>query len=236
MNEKLHDLYYDPKSGFLSLSKFYQKVKAQGIQASYGDVKRFYDQQTVPQITKQVKRPTEFSNIYSPFPLSSVQLDIMVYDRYQIHKYRYVLGVIDDYSRYVIAKPMTNKELPTIMKTLKEIFKEFEDLTGKDHPDNINCDNEFNKKQFVDYFTEQGTKLWFSEPDQPHKNALIERWFRTVALLLQRYRQGINNFDWAKSLPEVVENYNTTYHRTIKSNTSRSNTRKKKKSNREKDS
>ena len=29
-------------------------------------------------------------------------------------------------------------------------------------------------------------------------------------------RSGIKNFDWAKALPDVIENYNNTYHRSIK--------------------
>jgi len=29
-------------------------------------------------------------------------------------------------------------------------------------------------------------------------------------------RSGIKNFDWAKVLPDVIENYNNTYHRSIK--------------------
>ena len=29
-------------------------------------------------------------------------------------------------------------------------------------------------------------------------------------------REGIKNFDWSKALPDVVDNYNSTYHRSIK--------------------
>ena len=29
-------------------------------------------------------------------------------------------------------------------------------------------------------------------------------------------REGIKNFDWVKALPDVVENYNDTYHKTLK--------------------
>ena len=97
------------------------------------------------------------------------------------------------------------------MKNLKDIFsKDF-----KGNPKNINCDNEFNKKEFIDYFTKQGAHLYFSQPDQPFKNSIIERVWRTLAMLLQRMRIETKNFDWAKSLPDAVENYNNTYHRTL---------------------
>ena len=37
------------------------------------------------------------------------------------------------------------------------------------YPENMNLDNQFNVPAFANFFTEQGTKLWFSQPEQPHK-------------------------------------------------------------------
>ena len=100
--------------------------------------------------------------------------------------------------------------MDTIMTKLKEIFDEF-----GEYPKNINCDQQFDKKEFIDFFTSKGTKLWFSEKNQPHKNSLIERFWRTLSLILQRARNAIKNFDWVKELPNVVDNYNNTWHRTL---------------------
>ena len=38
----------------------------------------------------------------------------------------------------------------------------------------------------------------------------------TLAKKLERIRTGIKNFDWAKALPDVIDNYNNTLHRSIK--------------------
>ena len=99
------------------------------------------------------------------------------------------------------------------MEKLKDIFDN--DFSGY-YPKNINCDNQFNVPEFTDFFTKKGTNLWFSQPEQPHKNVIIERFWRTLALLLQRMREGIKNFDWPKALLDVVDNYNDTYHKTLK--------------------
>ena len=174
--------------------------------------KKGLEQQKPYELTKQIKRPTEFSNVYADHLLQSVQLDIMVYDRFEFHHYKYVLGVIDVYSRYVTCRAMTNRRLDTIMENLKDMFDN--DFHG--YPENINCDNEFNKKEFVDFFTSKGTILYFSEPNQPHKNSVIERFWKTLALLLQRMREAHGGlFDWTKALPDAVENYNTSYHRIL---------------------
>ena len=120
--EKAKELYYNPKSGFLSIPKLWKKIKEAGINLSYNDLKKILEQQEAYQITKQVKKPKDFSNIVADHPLQSTQLDIMIYDRYQYHNYKYVIGVIDVYSRYVVARALTNMRMPMIMSSLKEIF------------------------------------------------------------------------------------------------------------------
>ena len=209
----------------LSLPKLWKKIKEANINLSYNDLKKILEHY---QITKQTHKPKEFSNVFAStttHPLQSTQLDIMVYDRYQYHNYKYVIGLIDVYSRFVVARPLTNMRMSTILSNLKEMCENLSQSGSKPkqagskkvkYPENMNLDNQFNVKPFVDFFTEQGTKLYFSQPSQPHKNALIERFWRTLALLLQRMRHGIKNFDWPKALPDAIENYNTTFHRSIK--------------------
>jgi hypothetical protein len=218
--EEVEDVYYNPRKGFLSLNKFYQRIKDEGIKISFNDLKKIIEQQTPYQLNRQVKKPKEFSTIYSPSPLSSTQADVMIYDRYQIHSYKYILGVIDVTSRYACCRALTNMRVSTLLSSFKDIFKEFSEALGSKkilYPHNINFDNQFGAKQIVEYFTKQGTKLWLSEPEQIHKNAIIERFFRTLALLFQRARTGTKNFDWPKALPDIIYNYNTTIHTTLKS-------------------
>src|SRR4051812_33777979 len=88
----LRDLYYDPEKGFVSADKLYKKaVKDQGFKGTLSDVKQYLAKQFVNQVTRTVKKPTKFNSIYSSRPGSNVQIDIMVYDRYEYHKYKYIL-------------------------------------------------------------------------------------------------------------------------------------------------
>ena len=108
----------------------------------------------------------------------------MIYDRYQIHNYKYVIGLIDVYSRFVIARALTNMKMSTILTNLKEMCEELSKASGSKkvkYPENMNLDNQFNIPAFTNFFTKQGTKLWFSQVDQPHKNAIIERFWRTLS-------------------------------------------------------
>jgi hypothetical protein len=55
------------------------------------------------------------------------------------------------------------------MEKIKEMF---ENDFGE-YPENINCENQFDVPEFRNFFTQNGANLYFSQPDQPHKNAVI---------------------------------------------------------------
>ena len=87
--EKLKEIYYNPKTGFLSLTKLWQIVK-EAIPVSYNDVKKILEQQKTYELTKQIVKPKEFSNVYADHLVQSTQLDIMIYDIFQFDNYKYV--------------------------------------------------------------------------------------------------------------------------------------------------
>jgi hypothetical protein len=59
-------------------------------------------------------------------------------------------------------------------------------------------------------------KTSFSEPYEVNKNAIVERFNKTLALNIQRIRLSTKNYDWPSYLKKVVDNYNNTYHDTTK--------------------
>ena len=190
MNQ-VKELFYDPEQGFVSLSKLWKKVKAQDIPVKYKDVKTFYESQSTNQINKQTKKPKVFRTILADGPRKNYQMDIIIYDRYEINKYKYILCVIDVYSRYAVSKAMTNRENDTILKNMKEIFDE---MGGS--PENINCDNEFNTSKIIEYFKDKKIIPHFSEPNEINKNAIVERFNRTITGLIQKYRVATGDKKW----------------------------------------
>lgn len=209
-NNKIKNMYYDTKNGFISFEKFYKKVKSNGIKISKRDVKEFYDSQQLNQIMKPIKKQKKFSSYIAYRPNHIFQMDIMVYDRYEYNKYKYILVVIDVYSRYLQARPMTNRKLETIIKNYKSIVKEIGPA------DYMQCDNEFNKADFIEVLADTNTKFRFSSPDEINKNPIVERVNGTIANYLQKIRIATKRYDWNKYLGDVIENYNSTYHSTIK--------------------
>ena len=209
-HEILKKHYYDIRSGFSSLDKFYRKLIKLGINVSREDVDNFLKKQEAFQLSKKITKPRAFNSIFASEPWESTQLDIMIYDRYEFHKYKYILNFIDVHSRFVVSKALTNRKIDNIINILEDIFKKYK------IPKNINLDNEFNNNLFNNFANKHNIKLHFSQPNELYKNAIVERFNYTLALLLQKIRQSTGRYDWYNWLDDAVENYNNTYHKTIK--------------------
>ena len=210
LQDKIYQFFYDPRQGLHSVDKLYKKLKILGINVNYNDLQDFINKQETNQINKFIEKPKEYNSIIGSYPLHSTQMDIMIYDRYEFHKYKYIFCFIDVYSRFAFAFPLTNRRIINIVTILKQLFEEI------GAPENINCDNEFNVTEIIKFADENGIKLHFSLPNEINKNAIVERFNRTLAELLQKYRVATKDYDWPKILPDIIYNYNNTYHKTIK--------------------
>ena len=162
------------------------------------------------ELIKEFRRPKYYNTIISPGVKNNYQMDIIVYNRFKWKKYKYILCVIDVYSRYASCKALTNVREDTILNAMKEIFDEM------GIPKNINMDNQFNTKKIKKYLADNGVNMFFSDPNEINKNAIVERFNRTLARKINEYRVIKGNYDWPSYLHGTVDLYNNTVHRTIK--------------------
>lgn len=204
----MESVWYDPAQGFHSVNRFHEKFP----RFPRKDVEAFIKAQPTWQLNKQPRRPSMFRSVIAPRPGHNFQVDILVYDRYKMNNYKYILTVIDVHSRYAAARALTNREAPTIKSNLQSIFEEM------GVPLNINCDQEFSRAHAIrDWLGGLGVTIYESETDQPYKNAIVERFNRTLATLLQKWRTSAPGLrHWPKVLPDILFNYNHTRHSTIK--------------------
>lgn len=202
--------YYDPKLGFVSPQVLFTKLKPDHPSLTLKLVRDFINKQLTGQITQKMKVPKHYSSVTAPSRRSFYQMDLMIYDRFEYHNYKYILVVVDMHSRFAMARALTNRFLSNIMKNIKEIFVEM------GNPNNIQCDNEFNKKVFIDFCQENQIIPRFSLPNEINKNSIVERLNGTIANILQRWRVATGRHDWYDVLDEVMYNYNHNKHSTIK--------------------
>jgi transposase InsO family protein len=209
MDELILKYYYSPDTGFSSAVKIRQKMKADGHDVTLKQVKEVLAEQEVVRVIKPIVKPKEYNTIRAGYPLENVQMDIMVYDRFTFNHYNNVLCLVDVYSRYAMCRAMTNRKIENIIKQCDDIFKE----TG--YPKSINCDNEFDTHDFNDWAKRHGIEMKYSQPYEVNKNAIVERFNRTLAELLQKWRTATKRYDWANVLPQIVKSYNQNIHSTI---------------------
>lgn len=207
--DKLRELYYDPERGFLSLGKLVKKLKEEGVDVKQKDVKTFLQKQETYQLNKQNKLPSAYSTYWVQKNRDEYQIDLMVYDRFKTPHYKYILCLIDIHSRYAMAEALTNKT----NATYKEVFEEMFDKMGV--PKTISGDQEFAKMEA--WFRSKGVRdFQWSAPNQIHKNPIVERFHKTLAGRLQKWRSaGKGRSQWQLVLPKIMTAYNTSFHRTI---------------------
>jgi hypothetical protein len=206
----LNILYNDPEHGFVSAPKLHKKTQELGMKITLKDIKEFINKQYTAQVNRPVKKAKVFSSIYVPDIRDEYQIDLMIYDRYQYKLWKYIICVVDIHSRYAMALPLTSRKNDVIVKALTSI------LNVMGNPKVISCDNEFNTQEFHKLALKKDFEFKYSDANDIQKNSIVERFNRTIAGAMQKYRVATNDYDWVSVLPKLIKNYNNTFHGTMK--------------------
>ena len=201
-------LFQKPEFALLSKEKLKKKLGEKNIVVNNKEFEEYFNQLEVNQLTK-IKKKTTFNSVIANYPGDCFQIDIIVYNKYEIHKYKYILVIIDVYSRFVQVKPLTSRENPVINKNIISIFE------NMGFPYRLQSDNEFATKNFIELMDESNVKLSFSDPNEINKNSIVERFNRTLRDLLKKYRLIYKDYNWPKYIDDLVDIYNNTFHTTI---------------------
>jgi len=205
---EVKELFKQPQYSLLSKDKLKKKLNEENKALKIKDIDDFYDKLEINQLTK-IPKKKHFNSVVANYPGDCYQIDIIVYSKYEKYKYKYILVVIDVYSRYVQIRPLTNRENPNINKNIIAIFETM------GYPYRIQSDREFASKAFIDLMSKCDVKLSFSDTNEINKNAIVERFNRTLRDLLKKYRLIYHDYNWTKYIYEIIDVYNNSYHSTI---------------------
>ena len=208
--EALKALYYDPKTGFTAADKLYRTAKKMKLDVSLKDVKDFLAKQNVAQQHKQVKQEKYYLPFKSPARNYLLQADLMFMDPAlkTLNSNCYIiLCVIDIFSRYTWCVALPNKEAETVLEAFKPIAKEA-------NPTVVQFDGglEFGNRIFKEFCTKADIRQEFNEPGDHNANAVIERFNGTLRRYLEKYMTAMKTKSWYKILPDIVQNYNNSFH------------------------
>ena len=117
---------------------------------------------------------------------------------------KFILAVIDIFSKYGWLLPLKNKKGETVANALKTIFKERK-------PEKLWVDRggEFynrNVKELIDIYS----------TNNEEKSAVVERWIRTMKEKMYKYFTANSTHVYTDILQDLVHEYNNTKHSSIK--------------------
>ena len=124
--------------------------------------------------------------------------------------YRYLLMVLDVFSKYGWIVPLKNKKGESVAEGFKKIFTE-----GR-VPKRLWVDkgSEYYNSHVKNLMKSKGVEMYSTENEE--KSSVCERWNRTIKTEMWKQFTIQNNTQYLDILPHIVEKYNNRKHRSIK--------------------
>ena len=124
--------------------------------------------------------------------------------------YKYLLMVMDIFSKYGWIVPLKDKKGETVTKAFQQIFKE------GDKPEYLWTDkgSEFYNKHMKDLLDKHNIKLYSTENEE--KSSVVERWSRTIKTKMWRQFTAQGNTMYLDIFPMLLKQYDMSKHSSIK--------------------
>ena len=135
--------------------------------------------------------------------------EIIHIDTYVMKRYHF-LTVIDKFTKFGAAYPLTDRNHITIIEQLEDHFTKF----GK--PKKIIADNEFKTHRIKEFLDKENIELHLTKPNSHTGNADIERFHSTIAekfRILYKLEKGLSV---KQLLQKAIRNYNDRFHSATK--------------------
>ncbi|SGZ16631.1 BQ5605_C020g09047 [Microbotryum silenes-dioicae] len=157
--------------------------------------------------------PFARSKSIAPGRLALIHVDVAQMPRASFGGHRYMLVIVDDYSRKQWCLLLTYKS--DVFHRLRDWILEVENATG-DRVKTIRSDNggEFTLRTFVDFCVAKGIRRELTIPYTPQQNGRVERTNRTIkeGILALLYSAGADTRLWAEAAKYFVHCKNLLPH------------------------
>lgn len=125
---------------------------------------------------------------------------------------KYILIVIDGFSKYLFTTPLQRKTTDAIIDGFKKIFE-----TTERRPLKLRTDKggEYDSRKFRKFMKDNDI-TYFTSNNPDTKCSLVERVIKSVKGKLFKYLTHVNSYRYIDVFDKIVQSYNNSYHRTIK--------------------
>jgi transposase InsO family protein len=212
--DELSKLYRDPKfpGSFGGVRKFLNAVKENGLNISDDNVKKWMRDEDLYQLHK----PSRKTFPRRPIIVQGIdhlwQADLSDVSSLKTHNYgnRFLLFVIDAFSKYAWVTPLKDKTASSLTIAMKDILKKSQRI-----PLHLQTDkgSEFVNAQMKQLMKDNGINFYTSQNEET-KAAFVERLQRTFKTKMFRFFTDRNTLRYMDVLQDLMDSYNNTLHST----------------------
>ena len=197
----------------VSFEDIYLDVKNPSSYSS--NVHAFMAQKKSISLHKRKIRNFKRRPIIVPGPFHSICADLIDYSMYsrKNHGYKYILCVVDMFSRFNFVRALKSKRAEEVAGKLEEIISEMQFIPRfftSDKGGEFDVRNVFIKSLLVERY-----HMIVYYTTGPKKNSMVERFNRTLKERIERYFTETNNQCWVDILQDFSENINQSVNRSI---------------------
>ena len=214
LKNKTFDIAKDPKydgyqRGLASMVYrfFDSKVSGSGAKLT------LQNEQLANELHKPIIRKFEKRKVYSTLKDNIWGVDLA--DMQLLSKYnkgiRFLLCVIDIFSKYAWVVPLKDKKSISIVKAFQSILKQSNRKPNKTWVDK---ESEFYNAYFKKWLRDNDIVMYSTHNKE--KSVVAERFIRTLKSKTYKYMTSISKNVYIDKLDDIVYEYNNTYHTTIK--------------------
>ena len=215
---KMKELYENNVTGVIrGITMFYHTICDKYLNIRRNDVSNFLRNQKIYQITRTqnhvINQPILSRNVNERYGIDCIDMTSFAKENGGIDNgYKFILTVVDYFSRYVWARKMKTQTAINVTKALKSVVE-----GTKTYPKIIKADN---GSEFMNE-----TSKWMKDNNityiktnsySPQSNGLVEGKNRRIHEVLRELMIRNNNRNWTNSLQIACENLNSQRNGTTK--------------------
>ena len=211
----LSDIYYDPskQGSFGGRDTLFEAVRHRFPWIRRAMVQEWLSNQKTYQLHKPRNHQKLINRQNAKKPLQIVDIDLIDLKKFS-HSNRgikYIMNIIDVYSRYLWSVPLKNKTPEHVYEESKDLFNELIQQGLKA----VQADNgpEFNVLK--DYLKQKKVRFQHTDAHQPWQNGIVERVNKTIKTRIYKYLTYTGERKYIDFLDAFVSSYNNSFHTAI---------------------
>ena len=214
--ELLSKLFNDPKTGFVGADKLLRRAKQYNKNITLAQVKDFLSHNSIHQVFQKPTKSKAGPRIHGKIGYYQADLTFLTRYKSQNSNYHILLNVINVNTKYVYVVALKDKRQDTVLNALERI-RQMSIIDGRPLKV-LQTDNgkEFTNNKLLNWMDANNIKSHYCEKEDKKCLGVGERFNRTIKLMIEKYLTSKNSNRWVDHLDSFVQNYNSSYHSSIR--------------------